>query len=122
MHYLFTNDAEKSFVARILRELHFKSGELALYANVPVKCIRYTGIVHPCAENPCSDKEKYADRVIDYLVCYGNPPLLCICFDEQESQSRNLFATYLHGLHYVSHNADLHSAAKEIMQKHKNKE
>lgn len=104
MHYLFTNDTEESFVVRILKEPHFQSGELSLYANVPVKCIRYTGTVHLCANNPCSNPAKYADRVIDYLVCYGNVPLLCVCFDEQELQSRNLFETYLHGMHYVSHN------------------
>lgn len=97
------NPNVEAFAAKLLNEPYFKDGTLTLYADVPVKCIRYTQPFHISDCNPCSDKDRYAHVVIDFVVCHGDTVLLCICFDEGELQHDTMFKTYLYGLDYVRH-------------------
>lgn len=97
------NPNVEAFAAKLLNEPCFKDGSLTLYADVPVKCIRYTQPFHISRSNPCSDRERYAHEVIDFVVCDADTILLCICFDEHELQHDTMFKTYLHGVDYVRH-------------------
>lgn len=97
------NPNVETFATRLLNEPYFKDGTLTLYADVPIKCIRYTQPFHICRSNPCSDRERYAHVVFDFVICHGDTILLCICFDEHETQHDTMFKTYLYGLDYVRH-------------------
>lgn len=92
-----------AFAAKLLSLPDFQNGTLKLYANVPVKCIRYTQPYHICSSNPCSDPDRYAHVVMDFVVCHEDSAILCICFDEHRLQHNTMFKTYLHGMDYVRH-------------------
>lgn len=124
MSYIITkNPNVEAFAAKLLNEPYFKDGTLTLYADVPVKCISYTQPFHICRSNPCSDKERYAHVVFDFVVCHGDTVLLCICFDEGELQHDTMFKTYLHGMDYVRHHflalerADLEQLYTSVKEK-----
>lgn len=112
-----------AFAARLLNEPYFKDGTLTLYADVPVKCIQYNLPFHICHSNPCSDRERYAQVVLNFVVCYGDKVLLCICFDEDERQYETMFKTYLYPMDYVRHNflkllpEDLEQLLAEVLEK-----
>lgn len=113
----------EAFAAKLLNEPCFKDGSLTLYSNVPVKCICYTQPFHISRCNPCSDRERYAHAVMDFVICHGDTVALCICFDEYETQHDTMFKTYLYGLDYVRHPflalepADLEHLYTNVMDK-----
>ena len=117
------NQNVEAFAAKLLNEPYFKDGTLTLYADVPVKCIHYNQLFHICGSNPCTDRDRYAQVVIDFVVCHDDSVLLCICFDENEMQHDTMFKTYLHGMEYVRHNyqalepADLEQLYASVMDK-----
>lgn len=117
------NPNVEAFIARLLNEPSFKDGTLTLYADVPVKSIRYTQLFHISGSNPCSDGERYSNVVFDFVICHGDTIELCICFDEHEAQHKTMFKTYLHGLDYVRHHflalehADLEDLYANVMDK-----
>lgn len=117
------NPNVEAFAAKLLKEPYFSDGTLTLYADVPVKCIRYTQPYHICGCNPCSDTERYAHVTLDFVVCNGDTVLLCICFDEHKLQHDTMFKTYLYGLDYVRHDflalepADLEQLYTNVMDK-----
>lgn len=100
---LTQNPSAAAFAASLLNRPCFRDGTLTLYADVPVRCIRYDRLYHICGSNPCSDPDRYAREVIDFVICDGDSVLLCVCFDEHALQHDAMFKTYLYGMEYVRH-------------------
>lgn len=97
-----------AFIARLMQEPYFLDGTLTMYADVPVKCLRYKPNYCDERENLCSAPDKYRFDAFDFLVCRGKTAVASICFnnDWESSRLKELFGNYLAGLDCIAHSAE----------------
>lgn len=100
--------AVNEFIARLMQEPYFLDGTLMMYADVPVKCLRYAPDYCDERENLWSAPEKYRYEAFDFVVCQGNTVAACICFNYSRENAvlKELLGGYLSGLDCIAHEAD----------------
>lgn len=120
MNHIYLNEvAVNAFAHQLVQFENFLDHSLMLFADVPLKCLKYEGPYYLSRNNLASMDPKTAVQTVDFLVCSGTEVILAITFDLDVEESRCLFGSVLRGIpHFAVDSLDFgQENVPELVQK-----
>lgn len=114
-HIYLDEEAVNEFAKRLAGSEHFRDGTYTLYADVPVKCLRYESPYFTSLTNLNTMDECTATQTVDFIVTKGTDVMLGITTEVMAKKCRKLFETVLHPIPHIEV-----SSAGHIPQKRRN--
>lgn len=114
-HIYLDEEAVNEFAKRLAGSEHFRDGTYTLYADVPVKCLKYESPYFTSLTNLNTMDAHTATQTVDFVVTRGADVMLGITTEVMAKKSRKLFETVLHPIPHIEV-----SSAGHIPQKYKN--
>lgn len=100
-HIYLDEEAVNAFALRLAGSQPFRDGTYTLYADVPVKCLRYEAPYFTSLTNLNTLDDRTAAQTVDFIITRGTEVMLCITTEVMASRSRKLFETVLHPIPHI---------------------